>query len=75
LSDWINPVTSPGAHPLDLSNADVQVVRNIVNALGEIGPDARDAIPTLKTAQHLRVKYIAEEAIAKIEGHPMPTWH
>jgi hypothetical protein len=50
-------------------------MRNIVNALGEIGPDARDAIPTLKTVQHLRVKYIAEEAIAKIEGHPMPTWH
>ncbi len=62
-------------HPLDLSNADVQVMRNIVNALGEIGPDARDAIPALKTVQHLRVKYIAEEAIAKIEGHPVPTWH
>jgi HEAT repeat protein len=64
---------SPNA--LELSNAEVQVMRNVVNALGEIGPDAREAIPALKTVQHLRVKYIAEEAIAKIEGHPMPTWH
>ena len=59
----------------DLSNAEVQVLRNVINALAEIGPDARGAIPALKTVQHLRVKYIAEEAIAKIEGHPVPTWH
>ncbi|HEV2348234.1 MAG TPA: DUF2961 domain-containing protein [Terriglobia bacterium] len=62
-------------NPQDLSNAEVQVLRNVVNALADIGPDARSAIPALKTVQHLRVKYIAEEAIAKIEGHPMPTWH
>jgi hypothetical protein len=61
--------------PQNLSNAEVQVQRNVVHALGEIGPDASSAIPALKTVQQLRVKYIAEEAIAKIEGHPMPTWH
>ena len=64
-----------GAYPLVLSNADVKVMHNIVNALGEIGPDARDAIPILKTVQQLRVTYIAGEAMAKIEGHPMPTGH
>jgi HEAT repeat protein len=58
-----------------LSNAGVQVLRNIARALGEIGPAAKDAVPALKTVQHLRVKYLAEEAIAKIEGNPTPTWH
>jgi hypothetical protein len=58
-----------------LTNEDVQVLRNIAYALGDIGPGARSAIPALSKAQHLRVKYIAEEAIAKIGGHPVPTWH
>jgi len=58
-----------------LTNEDVQVLRNIAYALGDIGPGARSAIPALSKVQHLRIKYIAEEAIAKIEGHPVPTWH
>jgi HEAT repeat protein len=58
-----------------LTNEDVQVLRNIAYALGDIGPSARSAIPALSKVQHLRVKYIAEEAIAKIEGHPYLTWH
>jgi len=58
-----------------LSNEEVQVIRNIAYALGDIGPDARTAVPALKKIHHLRVKYIAEEAIAKIEGRPVPTWH
>ncbi|MGO8786286.1 MAG: DUF2961 domain-containing protein [Terriglobia bacterium] len=58
-----------------LSNEGVQVLRNIAYALGDIGPGARSAIPALSRAQHIRIKYIADEAIAKIEGHPVPTWH
>jgi HEAT repeat protein len=60
---------------LQMSNEEVQVVRNIAYALGNIGPDAGAAIPALKQIQHLRVKYIAEEAIGKIEGKPHPVWH
>jgi hypothetical protein len=58
-----------------LNNEDVQVLRNIAYALGDIGPGASSAIPVLSRAQHIRIKYIADEAIAKIEGHPVPTWH
>ncbi len=58
-----------------LSNADIQVLRNVVRALGEIGPEARPAIPAMQKIQHLRVKYLAEEAVAKIENKPVPTWH
>jgi hypothetical protein len=58
-----------------LTNEEVQVVRNIAYALGDIGPDARAAIPALERIQHLRIKYIAQEAMAKIEGKPAPHWH
>jgi hypothetical protein len=58
-----------------LSNDQIQMMRNIVRALGEIGPEARPAIPAMRKIQHLRVKYLAEEAVAKIEGKPVPTWH
>ena len=59
----------------ELTNEEVQIVRNIAYALGDIGPDARAAVPALKRIQHLRIKYIAEEAIAKIEGRPTTSWH
>jgi hypothetical protein len=58
-----------------LNNEGVQVLRNIAYALGDIGPASRSAIPVLSRAQHVRIKYIADEAIAKIEGHPVATWH
>jgi hypothetical protein len=60
---------------LQVPNEEVQVLRNIAYALGGIGPGARSAVPALKQVQHLRVRYIAEEAIAKIEGKPVATWH
>jgi hypothetical protein len=59
----------------DMPNDSVQVVRNICYALGDIGSAARSAIPAMQKVQHLRAKYIAHEAIAKIEGRPSPTWH
>jgi hypothetical protein len=59
----------------EMSAEDIQVARNLCYALGDIGPDAKQAIPALRTVQHLRTKYIAEAAIAKIEGEAMPNWH
>jgi hypothetical protein len=59
----------------DISADDVQVIRNICYALADIGPSARSAIPAMQKVQHLRIRYIAQEAINKIEGHPSPTWH
>jgi hypothetical protein len=29
----------------------------------------------MRQVEHLRARYIALEAIAKIEGRPSPTWH
>jgi hypothetical protein len=63
------------AAALQVPGEEVQVLRNACYALGDIGPDAASAIPALKQVQHLRVIYIAQEAIAKIEGKPFPTWH
>jgi hypothetical protein len=59
----------------ELSNEEVQVIRNVAYALGDIGPDARSAVPALQKIRQLRVEYIAKEAIAKIEGKPAATWH
>jgi HEAT repeat protein len=59
----------------EISADNTQVVRNICSALGDIGPGARNAIPTLKQIKHRRIHYIAEEAIAKIQGKPIATWH
>jgi HEAT repeat protein len=60
---------------LESPASEVQLLRNAAAALGGIGHAARPALPALRRVQHLRVKYIAEEAIAKIEGRPIPTWH
>jgi hypothetical protein len=62
-------------NPASMTNDDVQIARNICYALGDIGPDARAAIPALQGMSHLRVKYIAEEAIERIEGRPLARWH
>jgi hypothetical protein len=51
------------------------VQRSVAEALGDIGPDAKDALPALEqTLKQLRVSYAAEAAILKIEGKPVPTW-
>jgi len=60
---------------LQVPSEEVQVLRNVAYALGDIGPDAASSIPALQQVQHLRVIYIAQEAIAKIEGNPSPTGH
>ncbi len=63
------------ANGAEITNDAVQVLRNICHALGDIGPGAKNAIPAMRKVTHLRVKYIAEEEIARIEGRPLPTWH
>jgi hypothetical protein len=60
---------------LQVPGEEVQVLRNIAYTLGDIGPDAAGSIPALQQIQHIRVIYIAQEAIAKIKGKPSPTWH
>jgi hypothetical protein len=59
----------------EMSADDIQVARNLCYALGDIGPVASPAIPALRKVQHLRIKYIAEAAIAKIEGKATTNWH
>ena len=56
-------------------NEQVMVLRSVAEALGNIGPAARDALPVLKqTRKTLRASYTIEAAILKIEGKPVPTW-
>ena len=51
------------------------MVLGSVAALGDIGPDARDALPILEqTRKSLQVGYTIEAAILKIQGKPVPSW-
>ena len=61
---------------LEATDEEIQVWRHVSKALGDIGPAASAALPALQeTLKRLRVVYVAEEAILKIEGKPVPTWH
>ena len=75
MGEAANSAVPALAAALEVPQEEVQVLRNICYALGDIGPGARSALPALENIQHLRARYIAAEAIAKIEGKPVPTWH
>jgi hypothetical protein len=75
MGEAANSAVPALAAALEVPQEEIQVLRNICYALGDIGPGARSALPALGNIQHLRAKYIAEEAIARIEGKPVPTWH
>ncbi|MGH7870115.1 MAG: HEAT repeat domain-containing protein, partial [Candidatus Dormibacteraceae bacterium] len=75
----MGPAAHAAVHPLAerlrAKDEQVMVLRSVATALGNIGPDARDALPALEqTLKQLRVSYAAEAAILKIEGKPVPTW-
>jgi hypothetical protein len=66
---------SPLAERLLVKDEQVMVLRSVAAALGDIGSDAKDALPALRqTLKQLRVSYTVEAAILKIEGKPVPTW-
>ena len=47
----------------------------IATALGDLGPEAKSALPALQQAAATRsVGPAAQEAILRIEGKPVPTW-
>jgi len=53
----------------------VYVLRSATRALGRIGPDAASALPVLQKVKKMhRVAYVAEEAILRINGQPVPEW-
>jgi len=57
------------------TNEDGLVLNNVAQALGEIGPSAKDALPALDQAvKQRRVGAAGEEAILRIQGKPVPTW-
>jgi len=75
----MGPAAREAVHPLVerllVKDEEVMVLRSVAAALGNIGPDARDALPVLEqTRKTLRVSYTIEAAILKIEGKPVPTW-
>ena len=51
------------------------VLGRVAVALGDIGPDAKEALPALEqTVKSRRLSTDGGEAILKIEGKPVPTW-
>src|SRR5580693_5273259 len=52
------------------------VFDSAIYALGNIGPDAKEALPTLEEISHrVRLTAPAHEAILQIEGKPVPMYH
>jgi hypothetical protein len=51
------------------------VLRSVVVALGQIGPDAASALPALEEMQRMhRLAYIANVSILQIRKQPVPAW-
>jgi hypothetical protein len=51
------------------------ILVNIATALGDLGPDAKSALPALEQAAATRsVGPAAQEAIQRIQGKSVPTW-
>ena len=52
------------------------VLDSVAYALGDIGPAAKDALPALQQVlKERRLGSIAQEAILKIQGMPVPVYH
>lgn len=79
----VGPAANPAIHPLmqamdedpddwvSVERRDMR--RAMAVALGEIGPDAKEALPLLyKWMKFYRVEWIAAPVIRKIEGKPAP---
>ncbi len=57
------------------ADEDGLVLNGVAAALGEFGPDAKDALPALQQAYKSgRLGATGQEAILRIEGKPVPTW-
>ena len=75
----VRTITSVGADPARaaatlaqvLADRDLRLQKVAATALGELGSDAKSALPALETAQKspdTEVRYLASEAILLIEG-------
>ncbi len=65
LQALIDVAQDPSQHP--------HVLRSVARALGAIGPAAKPALPALEQLrQHIRVRWIAASAIARIRNQPPP---
>ena len=70
------PAVGPLTEKLLLKDEDRFVRGNAAYALGDIGPAAKEALPALqKAVETRRWDAAAKEAILKIEGKPVPTYH
>jgi D-arabinan exo alpha-(1,3)/(1,5)-arabinofuranosidase (non-reducing end) len=65
----------PLAKRLLVKNEEAYVLHSVTTALGDMGPGAKAALPALREARsRYRVSATIDEAIAKIEGKPVPSW-
>jgi HEAT repeat protein len=74
----IGPAASPAVPALAqrLGTDEGFVATSIAYALGDIGPAAHEALPALQQVlEKRRVGAAAQEAILKIQGKPVPTYH
>lgn len=65
----------PLANRLLVKDEKFYILRSVATALGNIGVDARSALPALRQAhENPRIAATVQEAIVRIEGKPVPTW-
>jgi hypothetical protein len=61
---------------LQVPNEEIRIQRNVVHALGMMGPAAASAIPELQDVRkQIGVREEADQAILRIQGKPVRTWH
>jgi D-arabinan exo alpha-(1,3)/(1,5)-arabinofuranosidase (non-reducing end) len=75
----IGPAAKAAVQPLVkrlmVQNEEAYVLESVVAALGDMGPEAKPALPALREARsRYRVTATIDEAILKIEGKPVPSW-
>ena len=75
----IGPAAGAAIQPLVkkllVKNEEAYVLESVAAALGDLGPEAKSALPALREARsRYRVTATIDEAILKIEGKPVPSW-
>jgi hypothetical protein len=75
----IGPAAKAAVGPLvecyGATGEQMYVLKSVTRALGRIGPDAASALPALDKALKMpRIAYVADEAILRIKGQPVPEW-
>ena len=76
MKDAAAPAVPALMERLQVPNEEFRIQRNVLRALGSIGPPASSAIPVLQEIRKQEaLQQEADGAILRINGKYPPTWH